>query len=45
MPTLLLAKCKGIIHLAAISRVIHGELYPELCKKINVDSSMSTQRK
>jgi dTDP-glucose 4,6-dehydratase len=32
----LLAKCTGIIHLAAISRVIHGELYPELCKKINV---------
>ncbi|MDE5065163.1 MULTISPECIES: NAD-dependent epimerase/dehydratase family protein [unclassified Wolbachia] len=36
----LLAKCTGIIHLAAISRVIHGELYPELCRKINVDGTM-----
>ncbi|MBD0391641.1 NAD(P)-dependent oxidoreductase [Wolbachia endosymbiont of Pentalonia nigronervosa] len=36
----LLAKCTGIIHLAAISRVIHGELYPELCKKINVDGTI-----
>ncbi|MBD0391813.1 NAD(P)-dependent oxidoreductase [Wolbachia endosymbiont of Pentalonia nigronervosa] len=36
----LLAKCTGIIHLAAISRVIHGELYPELCQKINVDGTI-----
>ncbi|MFP3028459.1 MAG: NAD-dependent epimerase/dehydratase family protein, partial [Wolbachia sp.] len=36
----LLAQCTGIIHLAAISRVIHGELYPTLCQKINVDGTM-----
>ncbi|MGL9731601.1 MAG: NAD-dependent epimerase/dehydratase family protein [Wolbachia sp.] len=36
----ILAKCTGIIHLAAISRVIHGELYPELCRKINVDGTI-----
>ncbi len=36
----LLAKCTGVIHLAAISRVIHGELYPELCQKVNVDGTI-----
>lgn len=36
----MLAKCTGIIHLAAISRVIHGELYPELCRKVNVDGTI-----
>ena len=28
--------CRGIIHLAAVSRVIWGELYPELCWSTNV---------
>lgn len=36
----LLPRCTGIIHLAAISRVIHGELYPELCEKVNVNDTM-----
>jgi len=36
----LLEECKGIIHLAGIARVIHGEKYPELCKEINVNSTM-----
>ncbi|WP_237342932.1 NAD-dependent epimerase/dehydratase family protein [Wolbachia endosymbiont of Folsomia candida] len=36
----LLTKCTGVIHLAAISRVVHGELYPELCQKVNVDGTM-----
>ncbi|MFV9895257.1 MAG: NAD-dependent epimerase/dehydratase family protein [Rickettsiales endosymbiont of Dermacentor nuttalli] len=30
----LLNECIGIIHLAAISRVIHGEQYPDLCNKV-----------
>ncbi|AVP87927.1 NAD-dependent epimerase/dehydratase [Candidatus Phycorickettsia trachydisci] len=34
-----LNKCTGIIHLAAIARVIHGEQYPELCKQVNVDGT------
>lgn len=29
--------CQGIIHLAAISRVIHGEIYPDLCRYVNID--------
>lgn len=36
----LLEECKGIIHLSGIARVIHGEKYPELCKEINVNSTM-----
>jgi nucleoside-diphosphate-sugar epimerase len=36
----LLKQCDGIIHLAAISRVIHGEVYPELCNKINVTNTI-----
>jgi dTDP-glucose 4,6-dehydratase len=35
----LLKECIGVIHLAAISRVIHGEQYPELCKKVNVEGT------
>ncbi|PCJ29527.1 MAG: epimerase [Rickettsiales bacterium] len=36
----LLAQCSGIIHLAAISRVIHGEEHPELCQEVNVDGTI-----
>lgn len=35
----LLNECVGIIHLAAISRVIHGEQYPDLCNKVNVEET------
>lgn len=35
----ILKECKGIIHLAAISRVIHGEQYPELCEEVNVSAT------
>ncbi|WP_341790453.1 NAD(P)-dependent oxidoreductase [Rickettsia endosymbiont of Polydrusus tereticollis] len=35
----LLNECIGIVHLAAISRVIHGEQYPDLCKKVNVEDT------
>ena len=35
----LMQECDGIIHLAAISRVIHGEQYPELCNKVNVEGT------
>lgn len=31
----ILKKCSGIIHLAGISRVIHGQQYPELCYQVN----------
>lgn len=36
----ILANCDGIIHLASISRVIHGEQYPELCEEVNVKSTI-----
>lgn len=29
-------ECDGIIHLAAISRVIHGQQYPNLCEQVNI---------
>ena len=35
----ILEKCDGIIHLAAISRVIHGQQYPELCHQVNTDGT------
>lgn len=35
----LLNECTGIIHLAAIARVIHGEQYPKLCKEVNVSGT------
>lgn len=35
----LLNECTGIIHLAAIARVIHGEQYPELCGQVNVSGT------
>lgn len=35
----LLDECTGIIHLAAIARVIHGEQYPELCEQVNVSGT------
>lgn len=33
------AGCDGIIHLAAISRVVHGELDPELCNRTNIEGT------
>lgn len=36
----LLEQCVGIIHLGAIARVIHGEVYPELCQQVNVDGTI-----
>lgn len=35
----LLMQAVGVIHLAAISRVVHGELYPDLCQKVNVEGT------
>jgi len=35
----LIDNCTGVIHLAAISRVIWGEDNPELCKKVNVEGT------
>ena len=35
----LLQECVGVVHLAAISRVIHGEQHPELCHKVNVEGT------
>jgi UDP-glucose 4-epimerase len=32
----LAATCDGIVHLAAISRVVHGERDPELCNRVNI---------
>ena len=31
-----LAGCDGVLHLAAVSRVVWGEMYPGLCSSINV---------
>jgi len=31
-----LADCDGVLHLAAVSRVVWGEMYPGLCADINV---------
>lgn len=31
--------CDGIVHLAAVSRVVWGENDPDLCKRINVDGT------
>lgn len=36
----ILKKCDGIIHLGAIARVIHGEIYPELCNRVNVTGTV-----
>lgn len=35
----LISNCTGVIHLAAISRVIWGEKNPQLCKKVNVEGT------
>lgn len=35
----IIEECDGIIHLAAISRVIHGQQYPELCQKVNMEGT------
>ncbi|WP_241760980.1 SDR family oxidoreductase [Rickettsia endosymbiont of Ixodes scapularis] len=37
----LLNECSGIIHLAGISRVIHGEQYPDLCNKVNAAETIN----
>lgn len=33
------ASCSGIVHLAAVSRVTHGERDPERCRLVNVDGT------
>lgn len=33
--------CQGVIHLAAVSRVIFGERHPELCWKTNVEGTQN----
>lgn len=35
----LIDNCIGVVHLAAISRVIWGEENPQLCRKVNVDGT------
>lgn len=35
----LMAGVTGIIHLAAVSRVIHGERHPARCRAVNVDAT------
>lgn len=40
----LAAECKGIVHLAAVSRVILGERNPQLCWDINVNGTCSVLR-
>lgn len=34
-----LADCDGVLHLAAVSRVLWGEMRPDLCRNINVDGA------
>ncbi len=29
--------CSGVVHLAAVSRVVYGEKYPELCRDVNLN--------
>lgn len=36
-----LADCGGVLHLAAVSRVVWGEMYPDLCNSINVGRARS----
>jgi nucleoside-diphosphate-sugar epimerase len=33
------ASCTGIVHLAAVSRVIHGERNPKRCRTVNIDGT------
>lgn len=35
----LIRQSSGIVHLAAVSRVIHGQQNPDLCRKLNVDAT------
>lgn len=39
--TPLLMQVVGVIHLAAIARVVHAEIYPELSQKVNVDGTVN----
>lgn len=32
-----LKNCDGVLHLGALSRVVWGEMYPDLCRDINVE--------
>lgn len=34
-----LAECDGVVHLAAVSRVIWGERDPQLCRSVNIDGT------
>lgn len=34
-----LEECMGIIHLAAIARVVHGEQFPDLCEEVNINGT------
>lgn len=34
-----LGDCGGVLHLAAVSRVVWGETHPELCRRINIDGT------
>lgn len=36
-----LADCDGVLHLAAVSRVVWGEMYPDLCNSINIGGARS----
>lgn len=39
LPEELLTKCQGVIHLAAVSRVLWGEQDPVKCRRVNVDGT------
>ncbi len=32
----ILSDCDGVVHLGALSRVVWGQVYPELCRSINI---------
>lgn len=39
-----IAGCDGIVHLAAVSRVLWGQRDPELCRSVNVDGTNTLYR-